>query len=91
MKNAVGCFFLISVAVFAQNPSDKAAAGARKPVEIAQATAPKICSIPLLNFKPSGTFDTQMTHKPPAAAVPSRGDTVQVPAPACNQALFTNK
>jgi hypothetical protein len=108
MKNAVGSFFLICAAVFAQNSSDNAAAEALKnrlstmnlfnpkstrpkPVGIAGAPAPKICSIPLLNVIPPGRVDTLMIHKPPANSAHSRGDTVEVPAPACNEALFTNK
>jgi len=49
--------------------------------------SPTVCAIPLLNVTPPGTSDRIPIIMPPA---PSRqtGDTVKVPAPACNDSAF---
>ena len=55
-------------------------------------TPPKICSIPLLRVNPVRTRDTMRIVKPrvsPEAV--SRAEPVQVPAPACDETLFTNR
>jgi len=106
MKNAVWFFFVTCAAVCAQNSSDNAAAGALKnrlqtlnllspprAIRLVRpaVVAPTICAIPLLNVRPPGTADKMHVVTPPNSAASSRGDTVQVPAPACGEALFTNK
>jgi hypothetical protein len=105
MRKAICCFFLTCAAAFAQSTPDNAAADAlkkrllsmnllnppaRKPVLLAGTVAApsKVCAIPLLRVIPPGTSDKMGTFKPNVSA---RGDTIQVPAPACGEALFTNK
>ena len=51
--------------------------------------APNVCSIPLLGVVPPGTNDKMPVVKPQSRVL--AGDTVQVPAPACDDAIFTNK
>jgi hypothetical protein len=107
MRKAWWCFFLTAAAVLAQDPSSGNAAAdslkkrmmdldllklkTRKPVTFAGPViaASTVCSMPLLNVVPPGTSDTMHVVTPQAGA--RRGDTVQVPAPACGAAIFTNK
>jgi len=77
MRKALWCLLLTVAAVFAQNPSSRNAA------------APKVCSIPLLNVLLPGTPDKMYVDMPQAAAGGS--GTVQVPAPACDSAVFANR
>ena len=103
MKNAVWCLFIACAAVCGQTSPDNAAAASLrnrlltldllKPVKVMKVirlaptavVAPSgICAIPLLNAIPPGTSDKMHVVNPPA---PSSGDTVQVPAPACGEAL----
>jgi hypothetical protein len=64
-----------------------------KPIVIAgPVTQTKVCSIPLLRAIPPGTSDTMRIVKPKdAVGETSRGGIVRVPAPPCNETLFTNK
>jgi hypothetical protein len=48
-----------------------------------------VCAIPLLNVIPPGTRDRIPTAQPPAHPRET-GDTVKVPAPACDDAAFRN-
>ena len=48
-----------------------------------------VCAIPLLNVVPLGTRDRIPAIKPPAHPRQT-GDTVKVPAPACEQSAFRN-
>jgi hypothetical protein len=50
---------------------------------------PSVCAIPLLNVVPPGTKD-RMTVVQPPNPVREDGGTVKVPAPACDEHLFTN-
>jgi hypothetical protein len=52
-------------------------------------SAPGVCAIPLLRVIPPGTSDKMPAIKPASKVL--KGDTVQVPAPACGESLFTNK
>jgi hypothetical protein len=63
----------------------------RLPVVLAGAvvSAPGVCAIPLLRVIPPGTSDKMPAIKPAIKVL--KGDTVQVPAPACGEALSTNK
>ncbi len=47
-----------------------------------------VCAIPLLGVIPTGTTDKMPVIEPQGMVL--RGDTVQVPAPACDAAFFTN-
>lgn len=107
MRKALWCFFLTVAAVFAQDPSSGNAAAdslkkrlmdsdllklkTPKPITLAGPViaATTVCSIPLLNVAPPGTLDKMHVVTPQAGALP--GDTVQVPAPACGAAVFTNR
>jgi hypothetical protein len=107
MRKAVWCFFLTCGAVVAQDSSSgNAAADALKkrmlgmdllkfrapqPIVLAGPVnaAPMVCSIPLLTAVPPGTRDKMPVIKPQGKLL--AGDTVQVPAPACVAAVFTNK
>jgi hypothetical protein len=104
MQKAVWFGFLACAAVFGQDSSSgNAAADAlkkrimgmdlRKPGPILLAgpvtAAPKVCAIPLLRVIPPGTGDKMPVIKPQDRVL--SGDTVQVPAPACDGAVFTNK
>jgi hypothetical protein len=53
------------------------------------AAAPKVCSIPLLRVVPPETRDKMPVIKPKSRVL--SGGTVQVPAPACDDATFRNK
>jgi hypothetical protein len=106
MRKAIWCFFLTCAASFAQSTPDNAALealkkrllsmnllnppGVPKPIVLAGPMTPqsKVCSIPLLRVIPPGTSDKMPAIKPPNKVL--KGDTVQVPAPACDEALFTN-
>jgi hypothetical protein len=94
-----------SAAVFGQSTSDNSAVDALKkrilsmnlfvypqapkPFMLAgPMTTPKICAIPLLRVVPPGATYKMPVVKP---MVNPRELTVQVPAPACDEALFTNK
>lgn len=50
---------------------------------------PGVCAIPLLHVVPPGTADRMTVAKPPAP-IRENGDTVKVPAPPCDEKLFTN-
>jgi hypothetical protein len=104
MKNAIWCVFLTCAAVFAQSTPDNAALDALKKRMLSMnllnppqrmvlagpvASPPKVCAIPLLRVIPPGTSDKMPAIKPASKAL--KGDTVQVPAPACGEALFTDK
>ncbi len=106
MRNLACCLLLASTAAFAQNAPDNAAAEALKrrleqlnlvnppnrpkPLELARPLVPKVCAIPLLSVHPPGTRDKMPTVNPPQPGVRQSGDTVKVPAPACDDNLFTN-
>jgi len=53
------------------------------------AATPKVCSIPLVRVVPPGTNEKMPVIKPQGRVLAS--DTVQVPAPACDDAIFTNR
>jgi hypothetical protein len=107
MRKVLWCFFLTFAAVFAQDPSSGNAAADElkkrvmrmdmlnlktpKPITLAGpvTAAPTVCSIPLLNVVPPGTLDKMHVVTPRTGA--RRGDTLQVPAPACGAAIFTNR
>ncbi len=107
MKKAAWWFFLTCAAGFGQDfSSGNAAADALKkrmmgmdllnsrmpkPIVLAGpvTVTPKICSIPLLNVIPPGTNDKIPVIRPQGRVL--RGDTVQVPAPPCEQAVFMYK
>jgi len=106
MRKAICCFFLTCAATFAQSAPDNAALDALKkrllsmnllnppgpkPLALAGPVTPqsKVCSIPLLRVIPPGTSDKMPALKPPSKVL--TGDTVQVPAPACDEPLFTNR
>jgi hypothetical protein len=106
MRNAVLCVLLTCAAVFGQSAPDNVAKDSlRKRIlgmnlvnppkrivlagPVAQPMSPKVCAIPLLKVIPPGTTDEMPMAKPEGKAL--AGDTVQVPAPACNEALFTNR
>jgi hypothetical protein len=55
----------------------------------APAFKPTLCAIPLLHVIPPGTRDRIPTLQPPAHARET-GDTVKVPAPACDESAFRN-
>jgi hypothetical protein len=62
---------------------------AQQPIVLAgPVTQSKVCAIPLLRVIPPGTTDKVPVIKPQGRIL--KGDTVQVPAPACDEALFTN-
>jgi hypothetical protein len=102
MKKAVWCFLLTCAALFAQDAnSGNAAAEAlkkrvmgmdllnlttAKPIVLAgpMTAAPKVCAIPLLSAIPPSTSDKMPVIKPQGKLL--AGDTVRVPAPACNAA-----
>jgi hypothetical protein len=107
MKKAVWCSLLTCAAACAQDASSGNAAAdalkkrmtgmdllnltAPKPIVLAgpMTTSPKACSIPLLRIIPPGTSDKMPVIKPQGRVL--AGDTVRVPAPSCNDAIFTNK
>jgi hypothetical protein len=105
MKNAIRCVFLTCAAVFAQSTPDNAALDALKKRILSMnllnppqrmvlagpvvASPPTVCAIPLLRVIPPGTSDKMPAIKPAIKVL--KGDTVQVPAPACGESLFTNK
>ncbi len=107
MRKAIWCLSLACAAAFAQSTPDNAAVEALKkrllsmnlltppagpkPILLAGPSTPqsKVCSIPLLRVNPPGTNDTMRAIRPPSQGL--KGDTVKVPAPACDEALFTNK
>jgi len=107
MKKVVWCSLLTCAAACAQDSTSGNAAAdalkkrmagmdllnltAPKPIMLARpmTTAPKVSSIPLLRVIPPGTGDKMPTIKPQGRVL--AGDTVQVPAPACDEAIFTNK
>jgi hypothetical protein len=88
--------------VFGQSTSDNAAVNALKkrmlslqllspaapkPIMLAgPVVTPKVCAIPLLRVIPPGAMDKMPVVKP---VVNPRELTVQVPAPACDEALVT--
>ena len=102
MRNSVLCFFFTCAVVFGQSTPDNAAVDALKkrllsmnllnpatpkPMMFAvPVTTPKVCAIPLLRVIPPGATDKMPVVKP---MVNPRELTVQVPAPACDEALFT--
>ena len=104
MRNSVLCLFFTCAVGFGQSTSDNSAVDALKkrilsmnlvypqapkPIMLAgPMTTPKVCAIPLLRVIPLGATDKMPVVKP---MVNPRELTVQVPAPACDEALFTNK
>jgi hypothetical protein len=103
MKQAA-CFLLVCAAAYGQTPAGNAAGdaiqkriqginllSARRPVYPPNAIAsrPFVCAIPLLRTPGPGTQDKIPVMTPKMK--PSAGDLVQVPAPACDEATFTNK
>jgi hypothetical protein len=105
MQKAICWFFLTCAATFGQSTPDNAALEALKkrllsmnllnppgpkPIVLAGPVTPqsKVCSIPLLRVIPPGTNDKMPVIQPQVRVLD--GDTVRVPAPACNEALFTN-
>ena len=58
-------------------------------VEKTPAFKPTVCAVPLVNVVPPGTQDKIPTVQPPANPRES-GDTVKVPAPACEAGAFRN-
>jgi hypothetical protein len=105
MKNAIWCVFLTCTAAFGQSAPDNAAVEALKKRMLSMnllnppqrlvlagpmvASPPTVCAIPLLRVIPPGTSDKMPATKPAIKVL--KGDTVQVPAPACGESLFTNK
>jgi hypothetical protein len=104
MRNLLLCLFFTGVAVFGQSTSNNAAIdtlkrrllsmnllnpAGPKPIMLAgPRTTPKVCAIPLLRVIPPGATARMPVVKP---TVHPRELTVQVPAPACDETLFTNK
>jgi hypothetical protein len=105
MRKTTYCLVLTCAAAFAQSTPDNAAIEALKkrllsmnllnppgpkPIVLAGPVTQqaKVCAIPLLRVIPPGTSDKMPAIKPPSQVL--KGDTVQVPAPACDEALFTN-
>jgi hypothetical protein len=70
------------------NPANS---GRRTPVRLqgSPALKPGVCAAPLLHAVPPGTADG-MTVFPPSGSGRESGDTMKVPAPACDEHLFTN-
>jgi hypothetical protein len=90
--------FMLCAAAFGQTASDNVAGDALKKrmqtlnlfsvnpsvpkqIVLAGAMPPKVCAIPLLRVNPVATNDRMQIMTPHVE--PMRGDTVQVPAPAC--------
>jgi hypothetical protein len=100
MKNAACCFFVLCAGVFGQ--TNAAGDAIQKRVKGMNLLTPpvyhnayvfppasKICAIPLLRATGPGTNDKMPVVRPKTEAL--RGDLVSVPAPACDEATFTNK
>jgi hypothetical protein len=98
MKNVGLMSFMLCAAAFGQTASDNVAGDALKKrmqtlnlfsvnpsaprqIVLAGALAPKVCAIPLLSVDPVQTNDRMKIMTPHIE--PRRGDTIQVPAPAC--------
>jgi hypothetical protein len=104
MKNAIWCVFLTCATTFGQSAPDNAAVDALKKRMLSMnllnppqrmvlagpvASLPTVCAIRLLRVIPPGTSDKMPAIEPTSKVL--KGDTVQVPAPACGEALLTNK
>jgi hypothetical protein len=73
------------------NPPRAAGAGPSRVLPNGPVRPQTVCSIPLLNAIPPGNLDKMAVEPKIPAQATSRDEIARVPAPACDQGLFTNR